>query len=288
MLEYCADVYPDSTGYAPPVDPMMRSFPFRCIGSGMHRTKPSYYTRRDQFCSYLLIVTVGGCGRMHWKDKSCLLPQGSAVLIDTRIYQEYAPVSGEKWDFYYLHFDALSIEGYRDTLLSVLTPITLRSPDTVYQYMEHLHRLSHETGILSYAAQSNAISALLTELLYSLSEDHTASEALSRADIGALADYIEAHCTEELQLDQLSEYIKLSKHHLIRIFRRQIGMSPMKYLHKCRVSRAQQLLCTEALSVRQIAAAVGYRDPIVFTRHFRDFHGMTPTAYRKSNIRVKS
>lgn len=286
MLDYCADVYPGSRGYAPPADPTMRSFPFRFISSGLHRTKPSYYTKRDQFHSYMLIVTIDGCGRMLWKNRSCLLQKGTAVLIDTRLYQEYAPLPGQNWDFYYLHFDANCFDGYREPLLSALKPIQLRSLNTMCQLFEHIYTLSREGGILTYAAQSHIISAILTELMYSMWEDASSLVAFSRTDISALASYIESHCTEDLRLEQFTEYTKLSKHHLIRTFRQQMGMSPMKYLHRCRISHAQQMLCSENQTIQQIANAVGYRDPIVFTRHFKELHGMTPTAYRMSNIRM--
>lgn len=284
MLEYTLDLLPGSYNYSPTIDSCALSFPFCCTDSGKFINGDAYYTKRDRFDRYLLIATDGGCGKMYWKGQSCLLEKGSSVLIDCNSYQEYATLPGRTWSFFYLHFNALSMEGYKNTLLSRLTLVKLRSPEYVWQMIEEIHRLTHRTDVLSYAVQSNAVSNLLTELLCSLAENSAASSPLYRPDIEALAEYIRDHCNEPLSLKDFTEIAHLSRHHLIRVFAGQIGMSPYKYLHLCRVNRGQHLLKTTDMTVSQIAYAVGYNDPILFTRHFKAFHDVTPTDYRREYI----
>lgn len=284
MLEYHLDSLPGCYNCAPVVDGFAQSFPFRCMDSGRFINGDAYYTRRDRFDSYLLIATVDGCGKMCWKGQSCLLENGSAVLIDCNIYQEYFTLPGHKWDFFYLHFRALSMEGYKNALLSKLIFLKLRNPEYVWHLIEQVNQMSRRPDVLSYAAQSNVISNLLTELLYSLVDDHTAAPKLYRPEITALAEYIDSHYKDPLSLEDFSNYTHLSKHYLIRVFARQMGMSPYRYLHMCRISHAQSLLKSSDMTVSQIAYAVGYNDPIVFTRHFKAFHMVTPAEYRKEFI----
>lgn len=283
MLEYFLDLLPGSYNYSPAIDAFAQSFPFYCTDSGKFVNGDAYYTKRDRFDHYLLIATDSGSGKVCWKGQSAVLEQGDAALIDCNTYQEYFTLPGHQWSFFYLHFKALSTEGYRNALLSRLTPVRLRSPEHFQNTMAEIHRLSHRTDVLSYAAQSNAISNLLTELLYSLAADGAGSQ-LCRPDITALAEHIKRHCTDALCLEDFSDFTHLSRHHLIRTFAKQIGMSPYKYLHMCRADRGQQLLKSTDLPISQIAYAVGYNDPIVFTRHFKAFYGMTPTDYRNEFI----
>jgi AraC family transcriptional regulator, arabinose operon regulatory protein len=46
------------------------------------------------------------------------------------------------------------------------------------------------------------------------------------------------------------------------------------------MARARALLDTTTSTVTEIASAVGYSDPLYFSRHFRRVHGMSPSAYR--------
>ena len=234
-----------------------------------------------------MIVTVDGCGKMIWKDQSCLLEKGSAVLIDCNVYQEYKTEPGKSWDFYWLHFNALSMDGYKNALLSGLTPVRLRAPGYAVQRMEEIYQNSHQSDILAYAEQNSAIGDLLTEMIRSLAGDRTTHAPLYRDDIADLAAYIRANCTKDLHIQDFTDHSNLSKHHLIRLFSRQTGMSPYQYLHMCRINRAQVLLRSTDMTVAQIADAVGYSDSVIFIRHFRAFHPVTPGEYRRESIIIQ-
>jgi AraC family transcriptional regulator of arabinose operon len=47
-----------------------------------------------------------------------------------------------------------------------------------------------------------------------------------------------------------------------------------------RMTRARGLLDRTTLTIAEIARAVGYDDPLYFSRHFRDRHGVSPREYR--------
>jgi len=281
MLEYCADLSDTSfNSYFTPNE-SAKSFPFHLISCGKFIAGDKYYTKRDGLANYLLFITLDGCGSLQWNGQKTLLGKDSAAQIDCRSYQEYATVPRKTWSFYYIHFNAISMEGYRSALLRELTPVTLRSPEQAHLLFLEIYKLSHQTSILSYAAQSNAISNLLTELLYSIADNTESASRLNRPDIAALAEYIKANCTKNLHTEDFTNHAKLSKHHLIRTFEQQIGMAPYKYLHMCRINKSQTLLRTTDLSVSEVAYAVGYNDPIVFIRHFKAFNTTTPGEYRK-------
>ena len=284
MLEYCMDLLPGSYGHAVTNDAFAHSFPYHNIDCGKFINGERYFTKRDQLEGYLLIATNEGCGKVIWNNQACLLEKGSTVIIDCSTYHEYYTLPNNNWSFYYLHFNALSMEGYKKTFLTTLTSTTLRMPEKVWRMIDELYKMSFQADVLSYATQSNIISNLLTEVLYSLVDNHTTASRVYRHDIVALTEYIKNNCTKPLQVEDFSEQIHLSKSHLIRVFERQTGMSPYRYLHMCRVNKALYLLRTSGMSISQIAYAVGYDDPIVFTRHFKTFHQTTPSLYRKGLV----
>lgn len=69
--------------------------------------------------------------------------------------------------------------------------------------------------------------------------------------------------------------------HFERVFKRETGLAPMRWLEERRMEAARQYLCATRRRVREIAEAVGYPDPFYFSRVFRKTYGHPPLRYRK-------
>lgn len=285
MLEFYADLAEGTRSNDLTLNAFMRSLPFYGVSCGEFFTGERYCTKREGLKNYLLLVTVDGLGRISQQGQTSYLEAGSAVVIDCDLYQEYGTVPDHSWHFYYLHFNALSVEGYRSALLQRLTAVSLRSPEKAWEQMEELYRLSFGADVETYVKISNIISDLLTEMVCSLADGSKKENRLNRSDISELTEYIRENCREELHIDDFMKVTKLSRHYLIHIFKEQIGMSPYQYLHMCRINRAQTLLTSTDMTVEQIAYHVGYNSPAVFIRHFKFFNKITPLTYRREFFR---
>ena len=93
--------------------------------------------------------------------------------------------------------------------------------------------------------------------------------------------------SEKLTLDALAEYAGLDKFHLVRAFRREVGLPPYEYLTHLRVSRARELL-RGGMLVAETAQTVGFCDESQLHRHFRRIVGVSPGVYAKSFASSKS
>lgn len=89
--------------------------------------------------------------------------------------------------------------------------------------------------------------------------------------------YIEAS-VEPVSLDVLAGKARLSKSHLVRLFRTQVGLPPHAYSLRLRISRACRLLAS-GVPIAAVAQAAGFADQSHLTRHFKDRVGLTPGAY---------
>jgi AraC-like DNA-binding protein len=95
---------------------------------------------------------------------------------------------------------------------------------------------------------------------------------------------IEANYKEGFSLEQMAALANMSKYHFVRLFNREVGMSPVRYLKFVRIQRAKELLKRTELSVFSTAMRVGFGDVSNFNKNFRKFEGCTPVEYR-SNLR---
>ncbi|GAB3800278.1 hypothetical protein GCM10027605_15520 [Micromonospora zhanjiangensis] len=86
----------------------------------------------------------------------------------------------------------------------------------------------------------------------------------------------------ELTLADIARHAGVSTRTLNRRFRDQTGTTPLRWLHRVRVHRAQHLLETTAHSVDLVATRVGFASTTAFRDHFKRITGTSPQAYRRS------
>jgi AraC family transcriptional regulator len=104
---------------------------------------------------------------------------------------------------------------------------------------------------------------------------------LSPSQVRRVTDYMRDHLAEDIRLQELADLVRLSRFHFCRAFRRATGYTPHQALVSFRIGRARRLLADPALSITDVALAVGYQTPSSFALAFRSVVGETPTLYRK-------
>jgi transcriptional regulator GlxA family with amidase domain len=87
---------------------------------------------------------------------------------------------------------------------------------------------------------------------------------------------------EDLALADIAARSGTSTRTLIRRFREQTGSTPLQWLHRARVRRAQHLLETTDHPVERIGAQVGFGSPAAFRDRFKRTTGVSPNAYRRA------
>jgi transcriptional regulator GlxA family with amidase domain len=85
-----------------------------------------------------------------------------------------------------------------------------------------------------------------------------------------------------LSLREMALTINLSVSRLRLLFKEATGMSPTQYFRLLKMQKAQSLLETTFLTIKQIAAGIGIKDVSHFVRDFKKAYGMSPAQYRES------
>lgn len=102
------------------------------------------------------------------------------------------------------------------------------------------------------------------------------------SNLSPLLQWIEERLDQELTLKDMAGQAAMSSRTLSRRFQEQLNTSPLKWLLRARVRRAQTLLETTNLPIEHIASAVGFGSPTSLREHFSRIVGVSPTAYRRS------
>ena len=91
---------------------------------------------------------------------------------------------------------------------------------------------------------------------------------------------MERHRARPLQVAALARAVNLSPAHLRRLFRQELGRSPVRVQHDLALDHARDLLQTSFLTVKEVMAASGWNDPSHFCREFKRRYGVSPLALR--------
>ena len=110
--------------------------------------------------------------------------------------------------------------------------------------------------------------------------DHT--PAPQGSTLEPLLTWLQDNLAHDLTLPEIAAKAGLSTRTLIRRFRDQTGTTPLQWLHRARIRRAQHLLETTEHSVERIAAQVGFGSATAFRDRFKRTTGISPNAYRRT------
>jgi len=110
---------------------------------------------------------------------------------------------------------------------------------------------------------------------------------LEDARVGAALELIHETPQKDWTVAGLASAVAMSRSNFARRFAVCVGESPMRYLARCRILRAAQLLDAERLSVSAAMQRVGYESESSFTKAFQRHLGCTPAAYRGSQRRSR-
>jgi AraC family transcriptional regulator len=96
-----------------------------------------------------------------------------------------------------------------------------------------------------------------------------------------LRSHIEDKLDSSIRATDLAGLVQLSTSHFFRAFRKTFGESPVTYIMKRRIRRAQQLMLTSRLRLAQVALECGMADQAHFSRVFRRIVGTNPDTWRR-------
>jgi transcriptional regulator GlxA family with amidase domain len=83
-----------------------------------------------------------------------------------------------------------------------------------------------------------------------------------------------------INLGELARTVGLSVSHFAHLFRREVGVSPARFLREFRLRQAEQLIRTTALPLSEILTLAGITERSHFMRAFKQRNGSSPSRYR--------
>lgn len=112
--------------------------------------------------------------------------------------------------------------------------------------------------------------------------DNLKNEISEISRIAPAIEYIHTHISDEnISNGSIAETLNISEIYLRRIFAKELGTTPHKYVTELRIERAKQLLEDSCTTITEIAEQSGFSSVYRFCKVFKEQTGITPTQHRK-------
>lgn len=108
-----------------------------------------------------------------------------------------------------------------------------------------------------------------------------AGASMSGHKLRRVTTFVEQNLAEDLSVQSLAAIAGMSEFHFAHAFRACTGISPHRYVLRCRIEKAKSLLSDTDLSLTEIAHRVGFAHPSHFTVAFHRATDLTPSTFRK-------
>jgi AraC-like DNA-binding protein len=250
------------------------------ICGGLEHCTADYAIHRRTFAYTSLEYVVRGRGTLRLRGRQHLLKPGSIFSYGPRVPHDIVGDPSDPLVKYFVDF----VGSRARSLLTTCYPGTERvgqvfPPDCLSPLFDQMI----ESGGRA-AGNSAALCARLLECLALKAQAATAP--VERAHAPAFATYqrckhhIEVNFLRLSSLRQIAQECQVCCDHLCRLFRRYDNLTPYQFLLRLKMNHAAAELQQPGRLVKQVAAAVGFRDEFHFSRVFRSTLGVSPAKFR--------
>lgn len=235
---------------------------------------------------YLIHHIVSGKGIYKVGNKSYEVGVGNTFLIYPNTEITYIADKDDPWDYYWVGFsgnDARIIINETDFLKD--NPVICIDMDDRFEellmdiYNSQGNNVSSKIKMAGYLMLALS---LLVEKTSHIKKRHESSMAYTNKAM----EYIEFNYTEKLTVQDIADYIGISRSQLYRVFMEMYQKSPMQIILEYRIRIACQLLKTSRLSISSVGYSVGFEDNLYFSRAFKKVIGISPREYIRSISKV--
>ena len=188
--------------------------------------------------------------------------------------------------FLYKEYFEPLIDG-REKIANVITDYVLQN--LVIELFEKLDTNSDLYNIKSYGLFLQIITYLKSEYVKENTITNISKSKKKHKEIvDFVFDYILEHYSEQISLSSMAKSCFITEAHLCRIFKNEIGKSPINFLIDFRIDKAVSLLANFDLSIREVSEKCGFTDFAYFSRCFKKRMQMSPTEYVKKTLLTDS
>lgn len=237
--------------------------------------------RKDNHC--LLQYTLSGEGEIEINEDVHKLRSGDAFLVDIPSEHCYRlPNSSSEWEVVYIELSK-EVAWLFHKIYNIKGHIVhLEMESSIVKNIINIYEMAVEDKLKDIYQNSKYAYELIMDLLSYFSDESKNKILPSKIQLGK--KFIDENFKRQIGLEDIADYVNLSKFHFTREFEKEVGMTPGKYLTKVRIEKAiDMLIFSKTINIEEIAKKVGFNCGNYFSKAFKKAIGMSPLEFRNNN-----
>lgn len=250
-------------------------------------TKNSFETIRP--CGrhdFQILYLANGLGHYKLYDSFQTAKAGTFIVYFPNHEQNYHYFLYEKPEIYWIHFTGynaaalLKNSGYSHTGFYTVA-INNKYDDLFNKIIQEIQLKRSNFPLLSKLY----LQELVANMQRDTSEQSTPHYAKNDMIFNAI-QFFQRNYKQDINIEKFALENNLSYNYFIKIFKEFTQMTPNQYIIRARLSKAKNLLLDSNYNICEIAAMVGYDNPLYFSHIFKKYIGVTPTEFRNNSQNI--
>lgn len=244
---------------------------------GYNRTPKGLFQimKRDRF---ILHYVVSGCGTFcneNFKENNCYIV----------VPNEQETIRADEQNPYETYWIAFKGPKAAQIIKKCNIPCT----NSVFEFnrTKECAEVLREALELLQDAKEYEESAIMNSVLFKIFAIHFSETTVVDSQIGParkIAEFINENYFRNISINYLAKSFNFNRSYIYMLFKKEFGISPQEYILNKRIEKAKELLSDrKRLRICEVAFAVGYSDPLYFSRLFKKATGVSPLKFAKNN-----
>ena len=247
---------------------------------GYEKCRPHHSFGPGLRSHYLIHYIISGKGYYKVTNKTYTLTAGDTFLVYPNTEVLYYADESDPWEYAWVGFtgsDASMI--LKATDFSIESPVIHQTSLGESIHRQLLHIYDARGNEFEHAVEmTGRLYTMLAMFMHGASKNTEQNTTASYVQKGI--EYISANYSYNITVEDIADYVGLSRSHLFRSFESVLGQSPKEFLTDFRMRQACYLLEHSSLSITAIANSIGFDNSLYFSKTFHKFKGMAPKEYR--------
>lgn len=269
------------------------------IGLAVHHADWNYKNVNSPFARIYLITE--GTAKLHLPESTFQLKPGHLYLVPPFTRHSYE--CNAFFSLYYIHIYE-DPSPNRRVLEDYIFPVELKATNMDQLLIKQLAQINPERELKQYdpSAYDNTphlmqninlhgqnplhiiieTKGILFQLLSRFLQDAEDKFITTDTRVRKTLRHIRKNIEKRITMEELTSICFISKDHFIRLFKKEMQITPVQYINLKKIERAQLMLITSSLAVKDIAYSLSFDNVYYFNRIFKKITGITPLEYKNN------
>ncbi|KRM89135.1 AraC family transcriptional regulator [Liquorilactobacillus vini] len=259
--------------------------PYLYLSSGgIDQTKPRHVYGPAGRSGYMIHYVKSGIGYFTSNNKVYRLKAGAFFFIEPGKIIKMKADAQDPWTLQWIRFTG-KLAGiymrrinisYQDPIFFVSNQHAQIILDNLLEILELSH-MDHENDFIF----ESKLLAILDQLAIMYPQAKIKNKNTPNKIFTQGIQFIHNNFETPITIENVVDYLSVDRTYLFKLFKKELGISPQKYLIKCRIRKARQLLSTTDNPINVVANSCGYVNSLHFSRSFKHYTNLSPSQYRQ-------